>query len=345
MNGHMRAVHLALLAVLCVAAPAAGQSFGARADSVMRAAERRGFSGVVRIVRNDTTVLEKGYGLADRARGIAFTPSTVVQIGSNTKDMTVVALLQLQERGRLNVEDAIGKYFPDAPADKRAITIWQLVTHTAGFPNALGSDFAPVSRSQLIQNAMRSELLFPPGTRESYSNTGYSLLAAIIEQVSGKTYDAHVNENILAPLGLHHTGFLLPKFRLADLAHGYTTDGTDAGTMLEKPHASDGPYWNLRGNGGMLSTVADMHAFYTALFETDKLLEPASRALRFDPGVRVGFGGSDGVNHFIYQRDPAAHVEMVIASTNQSVQAPAIRLELYRALGLLPASKPRPPSH
>lgn len=75
--------------------------------------------------------------------------------------------------------------------------------------------------------------------------------------------------------------------------------------MLSKPHGSDGPWWNLRGNGGMLSTVADMHAFYKALFETDKLLKPATRALRFDPNEPVALAGSDLVNFFIYERDPA----------------------------------------
>lgn len=329
----MRSLPTALVSLLVAAGSSAAQDLGARADSVMRVAERAGFSGVVRIDRNGTTILEKGYGLANRAERIPFTPATVVQIGSNTKDFTVVAVLQLQERGRLNVKDAIGKYFPSAPSDKRDITIWQLVTHTAGLPDLLGGDFEPVSRSQLIENAFRARLLAPPGTAERYSNLGYSLLAAIIERVTGQTYDTYVHDRILAPLGLTRTGFLTPGFPPRDLAHGYLIDGTDAGTMLAKPHAADGPYWNLRGNGGMLSTVGDMHAFYTALFETDKLLKPITRALRFNPNESIGLAGSDNVNYFVYERDPEAHVEMIIASTNASMKAPPIRRELSRVLG------------
>ena len=239
-NARMRSLAVALLPMLFAAGSSGAQDLGARADSVMRAAERAGFSGVVRIARNGTTILEKGYGLANRAERIPFTPATVVQIGSNTKDFTVVAVLQLQERGRLNVKNPIGTYFPSAPPDKRGITIWQLVTHTAGLPDLLGGDFDPVSRSQIIENAMRARLLSAPGSGERYSNLGYSLLAAIIEQVTGQTYDAYMRDNIFIPLGLTRTGFLMPGFGPRDLAHGYLADGTDAGTMLAKPHAPDG---------------------------------------------------------------------------------------------------------
>ena len=215
-----------------------------------------------------STLLERGYGLANRETKTPFTPSTVVQIGSNTKDFTAVALLQLHERGKLNIHDSLAKFFPNAPADKRNITLWQLVQHTAGFPIGLGGDFEPLTRQAFLDAAMARPLAFTPGAREQYSNTGYAILAAVIEKVSGATYDEFVRDNILKPLGLKETGLLLPAFDPKRLAHGYR-DGEDQGTMISKPHASDGPYWNLRGNGGMLSTLADMHTFYTALFETD----------------------------------------------------------------------------
>jgi CubicO group peptidase (beta-lactamase class C family) len=315
-------------------ASAGAQTLSARLDSAMRAAEARGFSGVVRVERDGTLVLEKGYGLANRAERIAFTPATVVQIGSNTKDFTAVAILQLQQAGRLSLDDTLGKYFPDAPPDKRRITLRQLMDHRAGLPQGLGGDFETVSRQALIDGAMHSGLLFQPGSRESYSNTGYSLLAAIIEQISGTSYDAYIHDTILAPLGLKHTGFLLPRFAARELAHGYLAGGTDNGTMLAKPHAPDGPYWNLRGNGGMLSTVDDMHAFYAALFDTDRLLTRAARGDRFPPDQPIGLAGSDGVNFFIYDREPQSRTELMIASTNAALQAPGIRRTLGALLGL-----------
>ncbi len=325
---------LVLIFLLAAATSARGQGLGTRLDSAMRAAERDGFSGVVRIEKDGVTQLERGYGLANRAARVPFTPATVVQIGSNTKDFTAVAVLQLQQRGLLSVKDSIGKYFPGAPPDKRNITILQLMTHQAGFPLGIGGDFDPLGRQAMIDSAMHYRLLFSPGARESYSNTGYGLLAAIVEQLSGLTYDEYVRDFILAPLGLRRTGFLLPNFQSADLAHGYLGAGADQGTMLAKPHAPDGPYWNLRGNGGMLSTVADMHAFYKALFETDKLLPLAHRKLRFDPDEPILLAGSDMVNFFLYDRDPIAHTEIIIASTNAAYRAPMIRRSLGKILGL-----------
>ena len=330
----MRLLVVVALSSILTATGSQAQDVAGRADSVMRAAEAKGFSGVVRLARNGSVVFERGYGLANRAEGISFSPATIVQIGSNTKDFTAVSILQLHERGALNIQDKLGRFFPNAPADKKDITLWQLMTHRAGFPLGLGGDFEPVTREQLVDRAMKYKLLFEPGAKQSYSNTGYALLAAIIETTSGKSYDEYVRDNILTPLGLTRTGFHLPKFSDRDLAHGYRAGGIDAGTMLSKAHAADGPYWNLRGNGGMLSTAADMHAFYKALFETDKLLKPATRNLRFDPSEPQGMAGSDLVNFFLYERDPRSGIEMIIASTNAEMKAPAVRRDLARVMGL-----------
>jgi len=325
-----------IVASLMLPATAISQDIATKADSIMRAAEAKGFSGVIRLAKNGQVLFEKGYGLANRAGKIPFTPTTVVQIGSNTKDFTAVAILQLKERGAVDLADRLSRFFPEAPADKKDITIKQLLNHTAGFPLALGEDFEPLTRQQLIDRAMASKLLFTPGSRESYSNPGFALLAAIIEQASGKSYDVYVRDNILVPAGLKHTGFLLPGFSEADLAHGYRSGGEDAGILLSKPHAPDGPYWNLRGNGGMLSTLSDMHAFYRTLFETGKLLKPETRSLRFNPAEPMGLAGSDLVNFFLYERMPQQGVEMLIASTNADMKGPVVRNPLAEIMGLPP---------
>ncbi|MEP6617794.1 MAG: serine hydrolase domain-containing protein [bacterium] len=324
-----------VMALLVVAHTAAlGQSASVSLDSAMHEAERNGFSGVVRVEKNGVVLLERGYGMANRATKIAFTPATIVQIGSNTKDFTAVAILQLVEDRKISLADSIGRFFRSAPADKRNITITQLLTHRAGFPLGIGDDFEVLNRQQLVDRAMTTPLLFVPGARENYSNTGYSLLAAIVEQIAGTSYDVYLRDRILTPLGLTRTGLLLPGFRAPDLAHGYLLTGADAGTMLAKPHAADGPYWNLRGNGGMLSTVGEMQVFYKALLETDKLMKPATRALRFNPDEPIGLAGSDGVNFFLYERFPRRRTEILIASTNAAFKAPAIRRILVKMLSL-----------
>jgi CubicO group peptidase (beta-lactamase class C family) len=330
----MRLQFMAAAALFALAPGLFAQDVTAQLDSALRAAEQKGFSGVVRIERNGAVLLEKGYGFAHRETKAPFTPATVVQIGSNTKDFTAVAILQLQAAGKLSLSDSLPKYFANVPADKRGITLRQLLNHRAGFPLAIAGDFEPFTRAQLVDSAMKTALLFPPGTREGYSNPGYSLLAAIIEQVTGKTYDRHIHDAIIVPAGLTRTGFLLPGFGANDLAHGYNAAGRDEGTMLAKPHAADGPHWNLRGNGGMLSTAADMAKFYRVLFDSEKLLSREARGGRFAPDEPVGLAGSDGVNMFLFDRFPMAGTEIIIASTNAAMKAGMIRKQIGPILGL-----------
>ena len=312
---------------------------GARADSVVRSFEARGFSGVVRIAQGDSTLLEKGYGLANRALGVPFSPQTLVQIGSNTKDFTAVAILQLQERGLLSIRDSIGTFFPEAPADKQGITVLQVMEHRAGFPDFVAPpgtkdvDFEPVGRDEFLRRLMQHPLVNPPGTRVQYSNAGYSLLAALIERISRTSYDVYLRDHILNRLGLKHTGFALPKFDERQLAHGYR-NGTDIGTILAHPHPPDGPYWNLRGNGGMSSTVGDMHAFYTALFSSDLLLKPETRDQFFHVNEPIALAGSDGVSVFVYERFPRLRTEIIIASNNSEAKPASIRRALAQVLGL-----------
>jgi CubicO group peptidase (beta-lactamase class C family) len=314
---------------------------GVRLDSALRAlARERGFSGAVRVERGGVLLLRKGYGLADRARQAPFSDATLVQIGSNTKDFTLVALLRLQQRGRISLRDSLGKYFPAAPPDKRGITLQQIVDHRGGFPIGIGGDFEASTRDQFLQRAFAAPLRAQPGTREIYSNTGYAILAAVLEQVTGKSYDAYVRDDLLVPLGLENTGFLLPRFDPARIAHGYER-GQDQGHVLLKPHAADGPYWNLRGNGGMVSTVEDMHAFYRALFDGERLLPLSARGDRFDPTQPIGLAGSDLVHFFLFERMPRERIEIIIATNSAEAPAPMVRNAIASILGL-PTVSDRP---
>ena len=334
-----RLLRTLLALVLALPAPLAAQEavvagpLGARLDSLLRDAERRGFSGVVRIEKEGQLLLRQGYGLANRAARIPFTPGTVVQIGSNTKDFTLLALLRLQAAGKLSLDDPLAKHFPAAPADKRAITLRQLVNHTAGFPIGLGGDFEPLGREAFVRRALATPLRAAPGTQEIYSNTGYALLAVVIEQVTGTSYERHVHDELLAPLGLRDTGFLLPGFDPERLAHGYAR-GEDRGTMLDRPHAADGHHWNLRGNGGMLSTVDDMHRFYEALIPGERLVSFRDRGDRFDPRQPIALAGSDLVSFFLYERWPREGITLVLATNSDEARGPAIRRALAPLLGL-----------
>jgi CubicO group peptidase (beta-lactamase class C family) len=335
------AVALSLAVPLAAQSPAASDTTtivagprAAGADSALRALVPQGFSGVVLVASKGEIILRNGYGLAERERKTPFAPATVVQIGSNTKDFTAVAILQLQEKGKLSVHDSLATFFPNAPADKRGITIAQLLAHRSGLePNLPGGDFRPLSRDEFLAAAFASKLIYAPGQGQHYSNLGFSVLAAIIEVLTGDSYGTYCQKNIWNPVGLQWTGLLLPHYDTLLLAHGYE-GAADQGTMLDRPHADNGPYWNLRGNGGFLSTVSEMYRFYDALFNTTLLLQPRERDERFPPNQPIILAGSDMINFFLYNREPQAGVVIIVATNSSGFAAPRARDAIAAVMGL-----------
>jgi CubicO group peptidase (beta-lactamase class C family) len=229
----------------------------------------------------------EGWGLADKETGAEADCDTVYDVGSITKQFTAAAILKLQMMGRLRVTDRIGRFLDDVPADKRAITIQQLLTHTAGFVDALGGDYKPLSRADLVAAAFASELSWRRGTHYRYSNVGYSLLGAIVEEASGEGYEEFLAEHLFRPAGMTSTGYVLPDWDSADVAVEYDGQGRPQGRPFEHPWAQDGPYWNLLGNGGLLSTARDMFRWYQAL-EGDEVLDERAERELFQPRVREG---------------------------------------------------------
>lgn len=240
--------------------------------------EKLGFSGVVLIAQGGRVLLAEGYGLADRERGARWTPATVSTIGSITKQFTGAAVLTLAEEGRLAVTDPISKYFGDVPEDKRGITLHHLLTHASGIVDlADAGDWDPIGRQEFARRALEQELAFGPGTGYEYSNAGYSLLAAIIEQVTGLSYERFLRQQLLEPAGLYETGYVLPRWGGGRFAQGYQ-GGERWGTVLERPLAEDGPYWVLRGNGGLHTTAYDMLRWGQALLDGRALPKRALEA-------------------------------------------------------------------
>jgi CubicO group peptidase (beta-lactamase class C family) len=231
-----------------------------------------------------------GWGDADRAAGTAAGCDTVYDVMSMTKQFTAAAVLKLQMQGRLRVTDPIGAYLRDVPADKRAITVEQLLTHTSGLVDVLGGDYEEVSRSEMEAAAFSSEPVAEPGAAYLYSNAGYSLLAAIVEEASGTSYEEYLARHLFAPAGMTSTGYVLPKWQRADVAVEYDATGASQGRPNEQPWAADGPYWHLRGNGGLLSTARDMFRWHLAL-EGDRILDRDAKAALFEPWVREEPGG------------------------------------------------------
>jgi CubicO group peptidase (beta-lactamase class C family) len=253
----------------------------------------RSGSGTVIAARNGKVVHCAGYGMADRAHRISANCETVYDIMSMTKSFTAVAIMKLQMAGKLRVSDPISEYVGPVPADKRTITIHHLLTHTSGLPEGLGDDYDPISRQEMIAGAAKAKLIVPPGTKFAYSNLGYSLLAAVIEKAAGTDYEHFLAKEILAPAEMTRTGYVLPRWDTGQIAVEYNEKGLPQGRPLDHRWAADGPYWNLRGNGGLLSTALDMYRFHRAL-AGDTLLDRDAKAMMFKAYAPIGLPGHDG---------------------------------------------------
>ena len=251
-------------------------------------AEEEYLSGVVLIARDGKVLLNRAYGFANRADQVPNRPDTRFNMASMTKMFTGMAILQLAEKGKLSLEGKVGRYLPDYPNRPVAdsVTLHQLLTHTSGLGNFWTElDMVPKDKYRSVDDYVRlfvsHPLLFKPGSRYQYSNSGYVLLGKIIETVSGQTYFDYVHDHILLPAGMNDTGPLQLDDATPRMATGYTMS-------VEQPgHWKNNLYENVfKGGpaGGYYTTAADLLRFsgaviagrllgkeYTALYVTGKV--------------------------------------------------------------------------
>lgn len=270
------------------------------------------FSGVLLVARGDEVLLQRAWGLADRAAGTPVTLDTRFRLGSMNKMFTAVAVLQLVGAGRLSLEGSVGQSLPGYPnADIAKVTIRQLLTHAGG----TGDIFGPAFDQHRLSLKTHDDYVrlygargptHPPGQAHEYSNYGYVLLGAIIERASGLAYEDYVARHVFAPAGMHDTGALPEDVDVPGRARAYTRkDGAwvDAADTL--------PYRGTAAGGGY-STAADLLRFARAL-RAGILLSQASLAeatRRQTPWYGYGFmvgqrhgvagfghgGGAEGMN-------------------------------------------------
>jgi CubicO group peptidase (beta-lactamase class C family) len=270
-------------------------------DAELHRLEVGGFSGVVLLAKGDHVLLERGYGYADREKRRAMTPAAGFDVGSLTKPFTAAAILALERDGKLHRSDTLDRYLGAVPADKRTITIAQLLAHTSGLADIVDArgkatrytpdfDYEPVTRDEIVRRAMASTLRFAPGSKSEYSNLGYSLLGVVVEMASSEPYEAYVRRAILEPSGMKRTGYGMAGWTRGELATGYV-DGVRWGTPLEHAWLADGPSWNLRANGGMLSNARELLAWVRAL-DRGAVLEGEAKSAFFDLLVHTTKRGS-----------------------------------------------------
>jgi len=332
------------------AASASDQEIAGRIDEYMSANVSIGLSGTLLVARGENVLLSKGYGFADKQKNIPNTPETVFDIGSNSKQFTAAAILKLVDQSKLKLTDTLGSLFDDAAADKKAITIHQLLTHTSGLQEYSGRDSESLSLDSFLERVFKSELLYAPGEKFEYSNVGYSLLAAIIERTSGTDYEAFLAEQLFEPAGMKHTGYLLPDWSGQQLALGYHRGFNEMGTTIAR-YKQVGVSWNLMGNGGINSTAEDLYRWFRAV-QGGKILSPSSRDLFYAPHAvrnsesrwRYGYGwlvsesnrntrvlahnGANGVYWSSLYWYPDENVTLIYSSNYDSANLNGIAIEV-----------------
>lgn len=253
---------------------------GKRLDEAVVRSGGADFWGSVLVAREGRVVLAKSWGLADY-RKAPNTPSTLFEIASASKQVTATAILRLEQDGRLATSDTLPRFFDDVPADKKGITVQQLLTHTSGISGNVGVPYAsPVGRSEFAKTVLREPLATPPGTRFEYGNAGYALLAAIVEEVTKKDFEHFVEATLFGPAGLTSTGFIGD----ADLVKSPKVSARRSGEPGSWTAARWHWGWGYRGMGGVVTTVWDLHRWDRAL-RGDKVLKSAARRKLVTPAL------------------------------------------------------------
>lgn len=255
---------------------------GPQIDILLSEAAAQGFSGAAIVELNGEIVFAGGYGWADREARRPFTIDTVAQIGSITKSFTGAAIADLVRRGLVDLDQPAGRYLPGAAEPGASVPLRMLLSHRSGMSEYCGDDFNARTSAEVRSVCMAAPLdqEMSASDRTAYSNTAYSVLAAIVEQVSGETIEHYVASHLLAPAGIRDDGY---GGDARTLAAGYLNDARSEpiSTRLAR---MNGDYWNLKGNGGMQLSARAMYRWHLAL-SCRAPLDPALRELILRPIV------------------------------------------------------------
>ncbi len=290
-----------------------------------------GFEGAVLVTRGGKVVLEKAYGLANREKEIKNSIETVFAIGSAPIDFTHAGILLLKDQGKLDLDDPITKFFSDVPADKRNITIRQLMTGGSGLPNFhdLPSDENPdhtwIDRDEAIRRIFAQPLLFEPGTGKQHSHSAWGVLAAIIEVVSGESYPQFTTQRLFKPAGMNDTGFFGQTVPEDRIAVGY---GRKKSSEPNSPPNWGRTSWLVMGSGGQVSTLGDMLRWEQAM-KSGKILSPESTKLYQRNGDGLSADGDDFGFEFMHSRNPDQLFMLITNTSNQEH-----RNQRFKQLGL-----------
>ena len=269
--------------------------FADPADDLLRTemASHRIPGAALKVIKDGKAVKTSVYGQANLELGVPVTADTVFEIGSVTKQFTAACILLLQQDGKLSVEDKIGKHLPNLPVAWTNVTIRHLLTHTSGIKSYTGLNgfelTEHLTQDQFIKKLGTQPLEFSPGDSWKYSNSGFSLLGYIVENVSGTNYWQFLRTRILQPLGMNATTDRRPGTVIQHRADGYE--------QTSHVHINrDYDLTDVFAAGAIVSTVGDL-AKWNAALDTDELLTAETKTQMWTPqllnngkATKYGFG-------------------------------------------------------
>jgi len=233
------------------------------------------------VIKNGQPLVNKGYGLANAEHNIPVTTETVIRLGSLSKQFFTTAILKLQEEGKLNIEDSVHKFFPDAPETWKPIQLKHLMSHTSGLKREGPAYDNSIIQPDLviIRSAYPLPLDFKTGEKYQYCNLGYYMLAEIIKQVSGKPWQDYIREKLFIPAGMKNTGMTDFYPIIPNRAAGYMHKN---GVLVN----ADAMY-AVRPSGGFLSTSSDMILWEKVLREKNTILKKQNWEKLWQPVVKT----------------------------------------------------------
>ncbi len=250
---------------------------------VLRRTETPGAS--ILAIRDGRVIYRKAFGLRDLERRLAARMDTDYEIGSITKQFTAAAILQLQDAGKLKIDEKVSAYLPDVP-HANEVTLRQLLTHTSGIPDYFGlrsdEEFTkPTGFAELMKLIADKPLDFAPGSRASYSNTGYMILGRIIEVTSHESYHQYRLEHLLKPAGMTQSYIVQDEPALATMARGYrhVNGKLEPGLTIHESYS-----WSA---GDIVSTVEDVEKWNEAL-TSGRVVPKTDYALMMRPQITTG---------------------------------------------------------
>jgi CubicO group peptidase (beta-lactamase class C family) len=316
-------------------------------DALMRAYTGDVPGASVLVLRDGEAVVRAGYGLSDMESHTAATAATNYRLASVTKQFTAASILLLAEDGRLKLEDRVRKWLPSLPKAAEAITIRHLLTHTSGlidYEDVIPETFKPQLHDADVLRLLESQerTYFRPGSDYRYSNSGYALLALIVERASGRTFATFLRERIFQPLGMSNTvAYEDGISTVSTRAFGYTEEqGRWNRTDQSQTSAT-------LGDGGIYSSIDDLAKWDAALYD-GRLLRPSSLQAAFTPATRTdeseveyGFGwritgetlwhsGETVGFRNVIVRYPKRHMTVIVLSNRNDPKPYKLALEIAK---------------